>query len=82
MRVRCVFGTAVKDVIKVSTKTLLEEPRAELTALHTMRLLMPAGLVSEVCTSLCPSSAVLLFARQLRRAWGPVYMDERCMHAG
>ncbi|BDA45526.1 hypothetical protein COCOBI_07-3130 [Coccomyxa sp. Obi] len=38
---------AVKDVIKVSTKTLLEEPRAELTALHTMRLLLPAGLLTE-----------------------------------
>ncbi|CAL8470879.1 g10421 [Coccomyxa elongata] len=38
---------AVKDAIKVSTKTLLEEPRAELTALHTMRLLLPAGLLTE-----------------------------------
>ena len=42
---------AVKDVIKVSTKTLLEEPRAELTALHTMRLLLPAGLLTEVGAS-------------------------------
>lgn len=39
---------AVKDAIKVSTKTLLEEPRAELTALHTMRLLLPAGLLTQV----------------------------------
>ena len=31
----------VKDTIRVSTKTLLEEPRAELTALHTMTLLPP-----------------------------------------
>ncbi|EIE20277.1 hypothetical protein COCSUDRAFT_67562 [Coccomyxa subellipsoidea C-169] len=38
---------AVKDAIRVSTKTLLEEPRAELTALHTMRLLLPAGLLTE-----------------------------------
>ena len=39
----------VKNVIKTSTKTLLEEPRAELTALHTMTLLEPAGLLSKVC---------------------------------
>ena len=38
----------VKNVIKTSTKTLLEEPRAELTALHTMTLLEPAGLLSKV----------------------------------
>ena len=43
----CLDG--VKDVIKTSTKTLLEEPRAELTALHTMTLLEPAGLLSKVC---------------------------------
>ena len=36
------------DVIKVSTKTLLEEPRAELTALHTLRLLPPSGLIDQV----------------------------------
>ena len=40
---------SVKNVIKTSTKTLLEEPRAELTALHTMTLLEPAGLLSKVC---------------------------------
>ena len=39
----------VKDAIKTSTKTLLEEPRAELTALHTMTLLESAGLLSKVC---------------------------------
>ncbi len=38
----------VKDAIKVSTKTMLEEPRAELTALHTMTLLLPAGLLKKV----------------------------------
>ena len=38
----------VKDAIKVSTKTMLEEPRAELTALHTMTLLLPAGLLKTV----------------------------------
>ena len=40
----------MKDAIKVSTKTLLEEPRAELTALHTMTLLLPAGLLKQVRT--------------------------------
>lgn len=50
---------AVKDAIKVSTKTLLEEPRAELTALHTMRLLLPAGLLSEVCSALSPAVCAL-----------------------
>lgn len=44
---------AVKDVIKVSTKTLLEEPRAELTALHTLRLLLAAGLVDQVGCCAC-----------------------------
>ena len=39
---------SVRDIIKVSTKTLLEEPRAELTALHTLRLLLTAGLVDLV----------------------------------
>ena len=39
---------SLRDVIKVSTKTLLEEPRAELTALHTLRLLLAAGLVDLV----------------------------------
>lgn len=39
---------SVRDVIKVSTKTLLEEPRAELTALHTLRLLLAAGLADLV----------------------------------
>ena len=46
----------VKGAIKVSTKTLLEEPRAELTALHTMTLLLPAGMlkkVSTVCVLCC-----------------------------
>ena len=43
----------MKGLIKVSTKTLLEEPRAELTALHTMTLLVPAGLLTKArCT--CP----------------------------
>ena len=37
----------VKDVIQASTKTLLEEPRAELTALATMKLLVDEGRVSE-----------------------------------
>ena len=39
----------MKGLIKVSTKTLLEEPRAELTALHTMTLLVPAGLLTKAC---------------------------------
>lgn len=39
---------AVKDVIKVSTKTLLEEPRAELTALHTLLILQKKGFVDQV----------------------------------
>lgn len=39
----------MKGLIKVSTKTLLEEPRAELTALHTMTLLLPAGLLTKAC---------------------------------
>jgi len=47
----------VKGAIKVSTKTLLEEPRAELTALHTMTLLLPAGLLTKASavTPLLPS---------------------------
>lgn len=42
---------AVKDVIRVSTKTLLEEPRAELTALHTLLLLTRKGFIDEVTAS-------------------------------
>ncbi|KAK9831583.1 hypothetical protein WJX74_001220 [Apatococcus lobatus] len=38
---------AMKDAIKVTTRTLLEEPRAELTALHTMCLMVKADMVSE-----------------------------------
>ena len=53
----------VKDVIKTSTKTLLEEPRAELTALHTMTLLEPAGLLSKVCCQ--PTVLPRLFCRGL-----------------
>ena len=41
----------VKDIIKVSTKTLLEEPRAELTALHTLRLLLARGFVDQASCS-------------------------------
>ena len=37
----------MRDTIKVATKTLLEEPRAELTALHTLRLLPPSGLIDQ-----------------------------------
>eukprot|EP00730_Choanoeca_flexa_P012726 TRINITY_DN4561_c0_g1_i1.p1 TRINITY_DN4561_c0_g1~~TRINITY_DN4561_c0_g1_i1.p1 ORF type:complete len:553 (+),score=159.79 TRINITY_DN4561_c0_g1_i1:51-1709(+) len=37
----------VKDVIHASTKTLLEEPRAELTALATMKLIVDVGYVPE-----------------------------------
>lgn len=51
---------AVKDAIRVSTKTLLEEPRAELTALHTMRLLLPAGLLTEVGACVHPNSRILM----------------------
>mmetsp|Transcript_20019 Transcript_20019/g.60503 ORF Transcript_20019/g.60503 Transcript_20019/m.60503 type:complete len:574 (-) Transcript_20019:1909-3630(-) len=36
---------SIKDVLKVDTKTLLEEPRAELTALHTMTLLLEHNLL-------------------------------------
>ena len=39
---------AVAQHIKVSTKTLLEEPRAELTALHTLPLLLAAGILDQV----------------------------------
>ena len=39
---------AVAEHIKVSTKTLLEEPRAELTALHTLPLLLAAGILDQV----------------------------------
>ena len=39
----------LKDVIRVSTKTLLEEPRAELTALHTLLLLAKDGMVTQAC---------------------------------
>lgn len=38
---------SVKDIIKADTKTLLEEPRAELTALHFMKHLLQHGLVDE-----------------------------------
>ena len=49
----CAGLDAVKDVIKVTTMTLLEEPRAELTALHTLCLMVQAGMVSEVsCTAM------------------------------
>lgn len=41
----------MNDVIKVTTRTLLEEPRAELTALHTLCLMIKAGMVSEVSRS-------------------------------
>ena len=41
----------VKDIIKVSTKTLLEEPRAELTALHTLRLLLQRSFVDQASCS-------------------------------
>ena len=71
----------VKDVIKTSTKTLLEEPRAELTALHTMTLLEPAGMLSKVCcqptllpglfrTGLLPP-LVFLWQTQRRRILSP-----------
>jgi len=42
---------AVKEVIKVSTKTLLEEPRAELTALHTLLILGKTKFVDQVTSS-------------------------------
>ena len=42
---------------QVSTKTLLEEPRAELTALHTLPLLLAAGLLDEVHESSWPPCA-------------------------
>ena len=41
------MGAGVREAIRVSTKTLLEEPRAELTALHTLRLLPPSGLIDQ-----------------------------------
>ena len=44
---------AVAQHIKVSTKTLLEEPRAELTALHTLPLLLAAGILDQVRTLVC-----------------------------
>ena len=51
----------------MSTKTLLEEPRAELTALHTLRLLPPSGLIDQArhpcprrgCCSLCCAPAAV-----------------------
>ena len=50
---------SVRDIITVSTKTLLEEPRAELTALHTLRLLLGAGLVDLVrATLVCDNADV------------------------
>ena len=39
------------DVIRVTTKTLLEEPRAELTTLHTLRLLPASGLIDQVSST-------------------------------
>ena len=53
----------VRKVIRTSTKTLLEEPRAELTALHTMTLLEPAGLLSKVRCQ--PTPLPWLFCRAL-----------------
>lgn len=35
--------TVHAQVIRPATKTLLEEPRAELTALHTLRLMRAGG---------------------------------------
>ena len=52
MTLPCPKGTALSSAchraLQTSTKTLLEEPRAELTALHTMRLLLEAGMITEV----------------------------------
>lgn len=36
------------QVIKPVTKTLLEEPRAELTTLHTLRLMVEGGHLAQV----------------------------------
>ena len=41
-------------MIRVTTKTLLEEPRAELTTLHTLRLLPASGLIDEVPCLMMP----------------------------
>ena len=38
---------ASKEHIQNSTRTLLEEPRAELTAMLTLRLLQKQGYISE-----------------------------------
>lgn len=48
---------AVKQVIKVSTKTLLEEPRAELTALHTLLLLVQTQFADQVLLILLTPSS-------------------------
>ena len=54
---------SVRDIIKVSTKTLLEEPRAELTALHTLRLLLNAGLVDLVRVIPCVEERACVHVR-------------------
>ena len=57
----------VKGAIKVSTKTLLEEPRAELTALHTMTLLLPAGMLEKVSTCFYPILSATESQQQVHR---------------
>lgn len=76
----CIFLTGhaiysietVKDKVSNSTRTLLEEPRAELTASHTLRLLAQQGYISHVkpqfltssCTALSPYT-LIMFAKVL-----------------
>ena len=43
---------SIKGIIRADTKTLLEEPRAELTALHFMPHLLQHGLLDEVSRDL------------------------------
>lgn len=71
-------GLGLKDVIKTSTKTLLEEPRAELTALHTMTLLEPAGLLSKVRCQ--PTLLPWLFCRGLTAFLGCVQQTHKLLY--
>ncbi len=46
------------QVIKPVTKTLLEEPRAELTTLHSLRLMLEGGHLAQVCCACCACAAM------------------------
>jgi hypothetical protein len=74
MASRPVFGVqldSVKDIIRADTKTLLEEPRAELTALHFMPHLLQHGLLDQVRRMCCPvDPACMLLVHPKQQQYG------------